>query len=253
MWAARVSWLLLAVVGGAAFGQALASHGRPVQLVGTTLAWMAWGAVTAALLVPSTVSLTVARSVVPAAVVAAVAASFGADGTLAAVAAVGTALLSGAFVLSGGFGEVFAQASAYGDERRFPLRPPVAFLLPTVVSWMVLCACAIVGPLALAARAWFLGVPLTAAALGLGWFLGRRFHRLSRRWLVLVPAGIVLHDHLVLGDTAMFQRSAVARVGLALEGTQAAALTGPAPGNAIEIELREMATVVLAPSRHKQR
>jgi len=251
MWLARVSWLLFALVGGAAFGQALAPHSRPVQAVGTSLAWVAWGAVTAALLVPSTVSLTVVRSVVPAAVVAAVAAAFGTDDPLAAVAAVGLALLSAAFVLGGGFGEVFAQASAYGDERRFPLRPPVAFLVPTVVSWMVLCTCAIVGPLALAARAWFVGVPLTAAALGLGWFLGRRFHRLSRRWLVLVPAGVVIHDQLVLSETAMFQRSAVESVGLAFEGTEAADLTGPAAGNAIEIGLREMATVVLAPTREK--
>ncbi len=55
-----------------------------------------------------------------------------------------------------------------------------------------------VGPLALAARAWVPGVLLTAAAVALGWFLGRRFHRLARRWLVLVPAGVVVHDHLVL-------------------------------------------------------
>lgn len=251
MWAARLSWLLLAVLGGAAFGQALAPHSRPVQMIGTVLAWAAWGAVAAALLVPSTVSLTVVRSIVPAAVVTSVVAAFGAEGALAATAAVGLALLSAALVLSGGLGEVFAQASAYGDERRFPLRPPLAFLVPTVVSWSVLCACAIVGPLALAARGWFVGVPLTAAAGALGWFLGRRFHRLSRRWLVLVPAGVVVHDHLVLADTAMFQRSTVEGIGLALEGTEAADLTGPAAGNALEIALREMATVVLAPTRDK--
>jgi hypothetical protein len=251
VWVARVSWLLLAVVGGEAFGQALASHSRPVQIVGTIGAWVAWGAVAAALLVPSTVSLTVARSIVPAGVVAAVVAATGADSAPAAVAAVGLALVSAAFVLSGGLGEAFAQASAYGDERRFPLRPPVSFLLPTVVSWIVLCACALVGPLALAARGWFVGVPLTAAALGLGWFLGRRFHRLARRWLVLVPAGVVVHDHLVLAETVMFQRSAVEHMGLALEGTEAADLTGPAAGNALEIGLRDFAIVVLAPTRQQ--
>ena len=95
-----------------------------------------------------------------------------------------SAAVATALVFSGEFGEHLVQASAYGDEQRYPLRPPLAFLVPAVVSWCVLCACAVVGPLALAARAWVPGVLLTAAAVALGWFLGRRFHRLARRWLV---------------------------------------------------------------------
>jgi hypothetical protein len=256
VWAGRVVWLLTAVLGGGAIGEALAPHDRPVQLVGTSLAWAAWGAVALALLVPSTVSLTVVRSVVPAGVVVSVLAAIAlaADGTDAVVVAavsIALAALSTAVVMSGGFGEAFAQASAYGDERRFVLRPPIAFLVPAVLSWCVLCATAITGPLVLAAGNWLLGVPLTVAVPALAWFLGRRFHRLSRRWLVLVPAGVVIHDPLVLGETAMFARPTVVAMGLALADTEAADLTGPASGHAVEIELRAMETVVLAPTRDK--
>jgi hypothetical protein len=251
VWAARGLWLALAVIGGSAICQALEDHSRPVQLTGTALGWTGWAVVALSLVVPSTLSLTVVRSVVPAAVVAAVAAALGGAHALDAAVCVSLAVASAVAVGTGEFGEFFAQASAYGDEDRLVLRPPLAFLVPAVVSWVALCALALAGPLVLAARNWLAGVPLTAAAIGLAWFFGRRFHRLSRRWLVLVPAGIVIHDHLVLAETAMFQRTAIAALGLALEGTEAADLTGPAAGHAIEIAVHDMATIVLAPTRQK--
>jgi hypothetical protein len=252
VWAARAVWLAVAVLGGSAIGQALAGHSRAVQRTGTTLAWVGWAAVALAIVVPSTIGLTIVRSVVPAAVVVAVMASLGgADATDAAVCLTST-LVMAALVCGAEFGQVFAQGSAYGHERRFVLRPPVAFMLPAVVSWCVLCALAISGPLLLAARSWWIGVPVTALAAAAGWFLGRRFHLLSRRWLVLVPAGIVIHDQLVLAETVMVPRATLTMVGLALADTQAADLTGPAAGHAVEMAMRDASiTVVMAPSRAK--
>jgi len=95
---------------------------------------------------------------------------------------------------------------------------------------------------------WLAGVLVAAAAAGLSWLLAQRFHRLSRRWLVVVPAGVVLHDHLVLGETLMVQRQNVAAAGLALAGTEAADLTGPAAGNAVEITVRETVLAVFPSS-----
>jgi hypothetical protein len=143
------------------------------------------------------------------------------------------------------------QASAYGDERRFVLRAPAPLLLPMALSWCVLCAATLAGPMLVAARAWFIGIPLTAAATAVAWFIGPRYHRLSRRWLVFVPAGVVIHDQHVLAETAMFAKTTVAHIGLALAGTEAADLTGPAGGNAVEIALNEMPMVVLAATRAK--
>jgi hypothetical protein len=74
-------------------------------------------------------------------------------------------------------------------------------------------------------------------------------YRLARRWLVVVPSGIVIHDHVALAETLMVTIPNVAGAGLALVGSEAADLTGPAAGHAIEIQLRESATVLLPVTR----
>ena len=251
VWAARAVWLLVAVVGGAAIGQALSDHSTAVQRVGTVGSWVGWAAVAIAIAVPSTIGLTIVRSVVPAGVTIAIIASVAGAGAADAAVLIGLAVLMAALTGAAEFGQSFAQGSAYGHERRFVLRPPVAFMLPAAASWCVLCAAAITGPLLLAARSWTAGSAISLLALAAGWFLGRRFHVLSRRWLVLVPAGLVIHDQLVLAETAMLPRASLATLGLALADTQAADLTGPAAGHAVEVGLLEATTVVLAPTRSK--
>ena len=67
--------------------------------------------------------------------------------------------------------------------------------------------------------------------------LPRRFHRLSRRFLVFVPAGLAVHDHVVLVETAMFRWSAIRAVDQALSGTDALDLTARALGSALEVRL----------------
>lgn len=248
VWGTRAAWLALGVVAGGAVGDALASHSRSVQLTGTVAAWIAWGVVAAALLVPSVLALTIVRTCVPAALAVSALVGLGGAGAAQVVVFAACAALATAGVSTGELGELFVQASAYGDERRFLLRPPVAYLLPAIVSWCVWCAAVLAAPLLLAARAWLVGALAAVAAAALTWFLGRRFHRLSKRWLVLVPAGVVVHDHLVLGETAMFPQRTVTRIGLALADTEAADLTGPASGHAVEIALGDMPTVVLAPT-----
>ena len=47
----------------------------------------------------------------------------------------------------------------------------------------------------------------------------------------------------------MFPKSPLERVGLALAGTEAADLTGPAAGMAVEVALRDAPTVILAATR----
>lgn len=249
VWGARVTWLLLAVLGGAAVGDALHTRARAVQLTATIALWALWGVAAVALVVPSAIALTVIRTIAPGAMIVAgiVVANQGA--AIAAIVCAALATAATAFVFSGEFGQACTQASAYGDERRFVLRAPAPFLLPIAISWCLLCAMTVSGPLLLASASWIGGTAITASAAVFGWFLGRRYHRLAKRWLVLVPAGVVIHDHLVLVETAMFAKTTVAGIGLALADTEAADLTGPAGGNAIEIALTDMPTVVLAASR----
>jgi hypothetical protein len=237
----RILWLALAV----AMGLALRDAG-PVVAV----AWWATvaGAVIA-LVVPAPAGLTGLRLVSPVVCAgAALALALGAPSGWA-VGALAAAVLAAAVVFSAETGEAMVQGAAYGQEQRFPLRVPAPVLLPMTLAWLVWAAAVLGGLLLLRHHDWVDGVALAVIAAGLSWLLAKRFHRLSRRWLVVVPAGVVLHDHLVLGETLMVQRPNVAAAGLALADTQAADLTGPAAGNAVEITVRETVLAVFPSSK----
>jgi hypothetical protein len=111
-------------------------------------------------------------------------------------------------------GDAFANGSAYGDERRMLLRAPTPLLLgPVPLAWAVTVAPPVLGPLLLAARAWVAG----AAVLVLGGVLAvggaRALHGLARRWVVFVPAGLVLHDLQAMVDAVFFPRASIVRLG----------------------------------------
>lgn len=251
LWATRLLWLVVAAAGGAGFGDALSDRSSAVQLTGSVLLWVGWGAVAVVLALPGAIGLTLCRAVVPAGTAAAVAAAVAHGLDTSTAVTLTTTALAALVVASGEFGEAMVQASAYGHERRFLLTPPAAFYVPTAVSWALLVAAAGTGPMLLAARNWAVGVPVSVVAAALLWFLPSRFHRLSRRWLVLVPAGVVVHDHVVLGETVMLRDGSVRRIRLALADTQAADLTGPAGGHAIEITVAEPVGVVFAGTRQQ--
>lgn len=246
VWSLRVAWAVLPFTLGPAVGQALATHSRPVQVAGTVGVWVMWAVVLLATLVPTTVSLTVLRTFAPGAVAVAVVAW--ANGASSAAGATGLALAAVvmAVAFSGDLGEAFVQGSAYGDERRLPLRPTGPLVLLVPLTWALFAAAWLIGPLALAARSWIPGGLLSVAAGAATLPLLKRYHRLSRRWLVVVPAGVVIHDHVVLSETAMFSVTDVGDAGLALVGSEAADLTGTALGPRVEIRLRDLQTIVLA-------
>jgi len=245
-WVARVSWVLVAVVGGQAIEAAVDGRSAAVRWVAGVGGWAAWGVVLAAMLIASVRSLTIVRVGAPvsaAVAVAVVVAGVSAAELLSFVVPAAITLL---VVFTAEFGRSFVQASAYGDEDRFPLRPPAAVGVAAVVTWMVWAAMIVAGPVLVAARSWIVGVPLTMLALVGTLVLAPRWHRLSRRWLVLVPAGIVLHDPVVLADTLSLRTNQVRRMRLAPEATEAADLTGPASGYAVEIETIGTVTALFA-------
>lgn len=244
-WILRIVWLLqpLAFVGLLSDASTtMASSGRVVV---AALAWASWAAVLFATFVPSTVSITVGRLLAPALPVAAVVAAFGAPvaGWKVAVG-VAAAMLAVIVWFSGETGMALAQGSAYGAEQRFPLKPPVQFLVPMIVSWIVIAASAVAATVYLGNERWLVGAALMVLAVAAGWFLGPRFHQLSRRWLVVMPAGLVVHDPLLLVENALFRVADLASVRLAPIDTEAADLTGGTPGPPVEIVLRDMDTIV---------
>ena len=152
------------------------------------------------------------RAVVPAAaVVAGAAAVAGATGG-AVLALAAPAVVAAVLVGSAETGRRYVEADAYGDERRFPLRPPLGYLAATIVSWAVWVAAVLTAPLALAGQAFVLGACAVVVAGAATWLFPPRWHQLSRRWLVVVPAGLVVHDPVVLAETLMLPRRVVASV-----------------------------------------
>lgn len=247
LWALRLVMVLLAPTMALGVGTATDARATAAGAVGTAAWGVAIAALVLALVVPSPVGLTMVRLVLPAVVPAAVLMlAFG--GGAWGVCALAVSVLGTSVALSPEFAEACVQASAYGHERRLPLRAPAAVLLPMGLSWSVWCTVTLAAIVSLAAQQWLLAGLLLAACAALSWLLARRFHRFSRRWLVLVPAGIVVHDHLVLGETLMLQRPNVALARLAPADTQAADFTGPSAGHVIELTVREMVLALLAPT-----
>ena len=258
VWGARAAWLAAAVLGGRAVGDALADRSGPVQVAGTVGAWLGWALGAVALAVPSVATLTVARTVVPAALAVTVATVvFGAD--VDDVLALGLpAVLASVLVAAAETGRTYLQASAYGDEQRFGLRPPLGYLAATVLTWLVWVTAVITAWLAWPAGAWWLAAATTLLAVAATITLPRRWHQLSRRWLVFVPAGLVVHDPVILSDSLLLTRAGVRRIAVNELGSAAVPgldLTGPTPGLAVEVGLHEPVTTLLArrPSERRGR
>jgi hypothetical protein len=74
---------------------------------------------------------------------------------------------------------------------------------------------------------------------------------MTRRWLVMVPAGVVVHDPLLLAETLLLRRHDLEGVGLATGDPEAVDLTGLTWGAAVQIDAREPQVVIPHPPRAK--
>ena len=247
LWTLRISILALAIAMSGAISSVGEHRSTTVVVVATSALAVMIGASMLSVVVPSALALTVVRIVLPGAVPAA-AITLALDGGPWSVAALVVTVLTAAVALGAETGEAMVQGSAYGDERRLLLKVPAALLLPIVISWLVWCLLTLTAVVLLSASQWITGTSAFALAVLLTLAVFGRLHRFSRRWLVIVPAGVVVHDDVVLGETLMVQSPNVRMCRLALADTGAADLTGPSAGHALEVTVNEMVTGVLAPA-----
>ena len=245
VWASRLS-VITTGLAVPLLNNALRQMSSLTGISSTVGIWLLWSVALLCTLVPSSSALTAIRLALPTifVIVAAVAVAIGISSGVAAALAI--SLLASLLIFSGDIGDSFVQLAAYGDERRYLLRCPPAMLLVQVLSWLVWLTLTIVAINLLASDALILGAIVAIVALLLAIVLPRRFHRFSRRWLVSVPAGLVIHDHVVLAETAMFMNNAVIEVGIDLAPSEAADLSGKCSGVGLLIELKDFDTVVLA-------
>jgi len=221
-WPLRVTWALLPLVLGPLLADALDPHDTLFRRGVSIALWVLWALTLVATAVPRPITLTLIRIVVPASCAAALwaALAHGAHAS-AAVGLVG-ALVATVCALLPTTGDAFADGASYGDERRFLLRPPGAYLLgPIELAWAIVVAGVAAGPLLILARQWIAGVVVTIVGLVAAKRAWRSLHALSNRWLVFVPAGVVLHDALALAEPVLFARANVVSFGPAPADTDA--------------------------------
>jgi hypothetical protein len=247
-WVVRLFWLGLPFAAGPVLGAALEDASRPVQLVASVGLWAGWAVGVAATFVALPVSLTALRVLAPAALAATVVAAAAGHASALAVA---WSFTGTGWIFHPMWGARCVNGPAYPNERRFLLRCPGPLLFgPLALAWAVAMCGVAAGPLLLAARQWVLGALLTAVGVPLAAVLLRGMHDLSRRWAVMVPAGLVLHDPITVVDPVLVRRQSVTRLGPALEGTTALDLTQKAPGLALEVVLNEeVALALVRPGR----
>ncbi len=250
-WGLAVAWVLLPLVSGPSLAAALDPRSHLFRSAVSVALWVGWAAGLAAALIPRTVTLTALRIAAPAVVVgAAWAAAATVHPGTRDVVSVAYAVLVAVVAFTPATGLAFVNGSAYGLERRLPLRPPGALVLgPVELAWAAVVSGFTAGPLLLAAEQWILG----AALLVVGWpvavWSSRSLHILSRRWLVFTPAGLVLHDQLAVIESLLVIRRHLEGLGPALADTQARDLTLGAFGLALEVRLTEPLPVSPSPRR----
>jgi hypothetical protein len=236
-WLVRALWAGLPFTAGPALADALDAASRPVQFVASTGLWLGWAAGMIAAFAPHPIALTALRVMAPAAVVAAV--------LSASPLAVAWAAVACAWAFAPAIGAAWVNGPAYPNERRFLLRPPGPLLAgPLPLAWALSVAGIAAGPLLLAARQWVLGGLLLLVGWPLAYLLLKSIHNLSRRWAVFVPAGIVLHDPVVLADPTLFRRQDITALRPATS-TEPFDLSQRAPGLGLEMQLAEATTLTL--------
>ncbi len=253
-WVLRAAWLFLPVAVGPALADVLHGCVDTFRTTASVGLWALWAVGLLATLVPHPVSLTAVRIGGPAVVAAAAWAAFATGATTAVLVALPIAAVAAAGSLSAPVGDRFVDGASYGDERRFLLRAPgPVVLLLGPLAWAVVLAGATSGPLLLARGLWPAGAVATAVGLPLALGAVRALHQLSRRWVVMVPAGLVVHDHLALAEPTLFQRSGLSSVGPAPADTRSLDLTQGARGLALEVRCNEPHDVVPAPAGIRRR
>ena len=245
-WPVRVLWLVAALLPNN-LTDTMSSHSQVLRTTMSVELWLLWALVALATWLHHPISLTTARCIVPVVVahllVGLPDSSFGVGNVIGAACA----LVALALIYTSDYGSIHVQAGAYGDERRYLLRVPAPIVMPLILGWGVMAVVVCITPLMLASEQYVIGGVGVVLSLGLLWQLPVRLHRLSRRWLVKVPAGWVVHDDVMLSENLLVKTYDVVSMGLALEGSEALDLTGMTRGVPIEMQLREMTDVRLTP------
>jgi len=222
IWLMRVAWLAMPFTAGELLATALADFEPSFRTACSVGLWVLWGVVALFSWVLHPFVLGLLRVWVPAGLAgvcwAVVAGGESADISWAqATPGIVVAAVATIICLTPSVGIAYTDALGYPSERRLLLRPPLALLLgPMLLVWAVAVGGMLCGPLLLAAQRWLVGGIATPVGMFLAFQAQQSLIGLTRRWLVFVPAGIVVHDSLALGNEArLIETADIAEVGVA--------------------------------------
>ena len=244
IWVLRILVAILPFI-GAGVDELVSERSTSVQNVATVLAWAVWATSVLSVFILHPATLTVLRMAVPVitATLLYISVTGAIDTSQIICAAISVAILLISF--NADLGNAFIQASAYGDEKRFLLRPPVALVAPVLLIAMMLLTATVAAPILIAAENLPLGIICSVVSAVGFWFFARRIHQLSRRWFVFVPAGFVVHDETLLGTNLMIRKHDLVEMQLAKRDTQAADLTALTWGVPLELSFKQPQDVSL--------
>lgn len=229
-WPIRALWIIVA----------LAPNGFSV------VAWILWALVAIATWIHHPISLTATRCLAPVVIVGVISntATTPWDAINVAVSACG--IISLMLMFTAEYGSAHVQAGAYGNERRFLLRIPAPVVLPTFITWTLFAVLLFFLESAEQNKNYSIGIPMLLVICAALWKFAPQMHRLSKRWLVRVPAGWVVHDDLMLAENLLIRSHNLTAMDLALADSEALDLSGMTRGVPIQFTLREMTDVRLS-------
>jgi len=249
-WLATGLWIAQPFLLGPLLSDGLDGASEPFGGIVTLASWLLWLGVLISLAARLPVTLAVARigtaGTLPVAVWAAIESQ---DTTLAVIGIVGSLAVTAA-VLAPGVADRFIDGASYGDERRFALRPPGPVLVVLVVpAWAVVISGSTIGPILLADQRWVEGAVAAVVGTPLAALAFNALYRLTSRFIVFVPNGLVLHDRTVVREPVLFAARDIVGLGPADADTSATDLTASALGLALELKLRSAVTLPMVTGR----
>ena len=210
------------------------------------VAWILWAVVAIGTWIHHPISLTTVRCLAPIVVFYSAVYALSESLNSLNIAVVTCGIISLMLMFTADYGSAHVQAGAYGNERRFLLRIPAPVVLPTLITWAVFATVLVVLENAVQSENYVLGIPLLLALIAMSWKFAPQMHRLSKRWLVRVPAGWVVHDDLMLAENLLIRSHNLVAINFALADSDALDLSGMTRGVPIQISLREMTDVRLS-------
>ena len=246
VWALRALWFLLPLTVGQAASDAIASADHAVPFVMMAGLWTLWAAGMVATMVPVPVTLTAIRVLAAGTVPLATWTLVDTDAAAISILAIVHVVALGLVALNSLVGDRFVDGSSYGDERRMLLRPSsqIGFVLAPIVTVLMIAGTA-AGPLLLANKQWMLGAVATARGAGVLAVGARALNQMTQRWVIFVPTGMVMHDLAMMTEPVLFRRTAIERLGAAIDGSPARDLSNAAAGLLLECELTDPAPLGL--------